>query len=58
MVREGIKRTFALAYAATAVTQLAEIGYNFLLYKSFAVSELGLFAWAAILIARSYRLRN
>ena len=50
MVREGIKRTFALAYAATAVTQLAEIGYNFLLYKSFAVSELGLFAWAAALI--------
>jgi O-antigen/teichoic acid export membrane protein len=50
MARERIKRTVALAYAATAVTQLAEIGYNFLLYKSFAVSELGLFAWAAALI--------
>ncbi len=44
---EKIKRTFALAYVMTGVTQVAEIAYNYLLYATFPVDQIGLFAWAA-----------
>ena len=50
METEKMKRTFALAYVATGITQIAEIGYNYLLYKSFPIDEIGLFAWAAAVI--------
>lgn len=50
MKTEKMKRTLALAYVATGITQIAEIGYNYLLYKSFPIDEIGLFAWAAAVI--------
>lgn len=50
MNEENIKRTFAIAYVATGITQVAEISYNFLLYKSFPIDEIGLFAWVAAVV--------
>lgn len=50
MNQERIRRTFALAYVATGIAQACEVGYNYLLYKSFSVSEIGLLSWAAALI--------
>jgi|GEM_PF-3685929 len=47
---ERIKQTFALAYMATGIAQVCEIAYNYSLYKSFPVDEIGLFAWAAAII--------
>jgi O-antigen/teichoic acid export membrane protein len=47
---EGLRRTFVFAYVATAVSQICEIGYNYLLYRHFPVGEIGLLSWASALI--------
>lgn len=47
---EGLHRTFAFAYLATAVAQLCEVSYNYVLYRYFSVSDIGLLSWASALI--------
>ncbi|KAF0192097.1 MAG: hypothetical protein FD165_1165 [Gammaproteobacteria bacterium] len=49
--RERLHRTFAYAYLATGLAQCAEIGFSYILFKSFEPAQIGLYGWAAALIA-------
>ncbi|ANO50925.1 oligosaccharide flippase family protein [Woeseia oceani] len=50
MKGEMVKRTFIFAYFTVGIAQLCEIGFNFLLYTTFAVNVVGVYAWAAAVI--------
>ena len=41
----------------TGITQVAEITYNYLLYASFPINEIGLFAWAAAAVGNRMKSR-
>lgn len=49
-----LRQTLGLAYVVTALAQLAEVAFVFLLYHLFAASEVGLFSWAGAWFAFAY----
>jgi O-antigen/teichoic acid export membrane protein len=49
-----LRQTLTLAYVATALAQMAEVAFVFLLYRQFLASEIGLFSWAGAWFAFAY----